>query len=157
MLEKIKQEIVVIIISISSMLITAFSTIYGVNITNEHNLKIQNRQIQIEEAKQEIEKLENLSSKFISLYAKISKYNHSVPVDDFNNIFEEIRVFGNELTLITVDELILDKFKEFMKVSLPSYAKENKQNEMTKIFSDLLKLIEQKKIKYKVIIMNGNL
>lgn len=156
MLKKIKQEIVVIIISISSMLITAFATIYGVNITNEHNLKIQNRQIQIEAAKKEIEKIENLSSKLISLYTKVSKYNSS-PDSNFNNIFEEMRVLGNEVILVTVDELISDKFKEFMYVSSSLYIAKDKQNKIRETFFELLKLIEQKKIKYKVIIMNKNL
>lgn len=62
MLEKIKQEIVVIIISVCSMIITAISTLYGVYLTNEYNSTIEEKKFKREITSEKIENLKKLYS-----------------------------------------------------------------------------------------------
>lgn len=145
MLEKIKQEIVVIIISISSMLITAFATIYGVNITNEYNLKIQDRNFKVENARKEIQKREEILKKITELYSNSKEY--AVPIKEF-------RQFGNELIFVTRDKKINDTFKKFMNDCFNLDKEEQNQDKLNKTYLDLISLIIDEKIKYQLIISN---
>lgn len=150
MLEKIRQEIVVIIISISSMLITAFSTIYGVQITNEHNLKIQVRQLKIETARKEIEKIEEIQKRITVVYSN----NTTIKVDynEYSESLKELRQVGNDLLLVIVDKEIYGKFKDFMDSCIsPKEEKENK-DKLNKSYSSLMTYIEKEKIKHKTFI-----
>lgn len=150
MLEKIKQEIVVIIISISSMIITAFATIYGVQITNEHNLKMQDRQVKIENARKEIEKREEISKRITQVYSNNTQVKNSY--DENKESIKELREVGNDLLSITINKEIYEKFKEFMRDCISS--KEEKQNndKLNNSYSSLMSLIMEEKIKYQIII-----
>lgn len=150
MLEKIKQEIVVIIISISSMLITAFATIYAVQITNEHNLKMQDRQFKIESARKKIEQIEEIQKRITIAYSN----NTIIKTDikEYTTSFKELRQVGNDLLLVIPNKEILENFKEFMGNCISSKEeKENREN-LSKSYTSLMGNIEKEKIKYKILI-----
>lgn len=148
MLEKIKQEIVVIIISISSMLITAFATIYGVQITNEHNLKMQDRQVKIENARKEIEKLDNIQSKLANIY-----YLYRKQIDNKESKNEVIeKIFSFTYEIINVDKDIYNKFIEFVKII--TYEQED-ETKATKSYIELIDIVKLKKEKIEKSISNS--
>ena len=112
MLEKIKQEIVVIIISISSMLITAFATLTGVYISNQSNLELQNRQFGIEEAKKEIDRLNNFSNITADIY---NRYYRLIIVEN-GKINEELENKINQISheLLFTDKELYEYYKKFV-------------------------------------------
>lgn len=112
MLEKIKQEIVVIIISISSMLITAFATLTGVYISNQSNLELQNRQFGIEEAKKEIDRLNNFSNITADIY---NRYYRIIIVEN-GKINEELVNKINQISheLLFTDKELYEYYKKFV-------------------------------------------
>lgn len=147
MLEKIKQEIVVIIISISSMLITAFATLTGVYISNQSNLELQNRQFGIEEAKKEIDRLNNFSNITADIY---NRYYRIIIVEN-GKINEELVNKINQISheLLFTDKELYEYYKKFVTLIY-----KNDNDETRKAYIEIQFQISKKKKNIKDSIIN---
>ncbi|MDN5044976.1 hypothetical protein O8C96_04470 [Aliarcobacter butzleri] len=140
MLEKIKQEIVVIIISISSMLITAFATLTGVYISNQSNLELQNRQFGIEEAKKEIDRLDNFSNITADIY---NRY-YRITIVENGKVNEELENKINQISheLLFTDKELYEYYKKFVTLIY-----KNDSDEIMKAYIEIQFQINKKKKK----------